>query len=54
LNAGLTVGSWNLALFVNNLTDRRAAIAGGLGEPNPLAFTYINPRSVGMNVAYKY
>ena len=54
LTAGLDFGSWNLALFVNNLTDRRAAIAGGLGEPNPLAFTYISPRSVGMNVAYKY
>jgi len=50
LRAGVKYGSWSCDLFVNNLTDRRGELGGGLGTFPPFAFTYIQPRTVGLNV----
>jgi outer membrane receptor protein involved in Fe transport len=52
LRAGMNYNDWTLNLFVNNLTDKRGLLSGGLGnQVNELAFTYIQPRAVGLSVA---
>jgi len=55
LHAGVNISSWTINLFVNNLTDRRGILFGGLGTvPNPAAFTYIQPRTAGMLATVKF
>lgn len=49
--AGLRYGSWQGNLFVNNITDRRGLLDGGVGTFNPFAFIYIQPRTVGVSIA---
>jgi len=44
-------GSFVVTCYVNNLTDRRAAISGGLGSFPATAFQFIQPRTVGLNVS---
>lgn len=51
LNAGVNHGTWAINLYVNNLTDKRVAIGGGLGTYPPYAFRYIQPRNFGFSVA---
>ena len=48
---GLKFDSWSLGAYVNNLTDRRGLLSGGLGTTLPYAFNYIQPRTVGLTVA---
>jgi iron complex outermembrane recepter protein len=50
LRAGVKYDSWTANVFVNNLTDDRGVLAGGLGAFPPFAFTYIQPRTIGLNV----
>jgi iron complex outermembrane receptor protein len=50
LRAGVYVDSWSISLYVNNLTDRRGVLAGGIGSFPPFAFTYIQPRAMGISV----
>ena len=50
LHAGLQVHSWRVNVFVNNVADKRAAIAGGQQYLPPFAFQYIEPRLIGLNV----
>jgi len=55
LHVGAKFNSWTANLFVNNLTDRRGVLFGGLGTvPNPAEFTYIQPRTVGVSATYKF
>ncbi len=52
LHAGVTISSWTLNLFVNNLADRRGTLLG-----NPVNFDsilYIQPRTVGMSVSKQF
>ena len=49
--AGLRYEEWTADLFVNNLTDRRGVLQGGLGATNPIGFYYIQPRTVGLSLA---
>jgi outer membrane receptor protein involved in Fe transport len=49
LHAGATYDAWRMSLFVNNLGDRRGVLAGGLGSFPASAFTYIQPRTVGVS-----
>jgi iron complex outermembrane receptor protein len=51
LRAGMRFSNWNANLFVNNLTDRRGLVGGGEGTFPPFAFTYIQPRTVGLVVS---
>lgn len=51
LRAGAKYDSWALNLFVNNVTDRRGAISGGLGYTPQSAFQYTQPRTIGLSVA---
>jgi iron complex outermembrane recepter protein len=51
LRAGVKYETWTVNLFVNNLTDKRAALNGGIGALYPIAFNYIEPRTIGVSVA---
>jgi len=50
LRAGLTHDSWTTTLYINNLTDRRGLLGGGVGTLIPSSFEYIQPRTAGLNV----
>lgn len=54
LNAGVNLNSWDINLYVNNLTNKYAAIGGGLGTFPPYSFTYITPRNFGVSVAKNF
>ena len=55
LHAGAKFGSWTANLYLNNLTDKRGILFGGLGTvPNPAAFTYIQPRTFGLLATFKF
>lgn len=48
LHAGLSDGPWTARVYVNNATDRRGVISGGLGTGIPLEFYDITPRTIGI------
>jgi len=51
LRTGVKDDSWTVNLFANNVADKRGLLSGGLGAPiNPFAFTYIQPRTIGLAV----
>jgi iron complex outermembrane receptor protein len=50
LQAGAKYVSWTVNFFVNNVADKRGLLAGGLGSYPPFAFSYIQPRTVGLSV----
>lgn len=50
LRAGLQSLNWTLTAFVNNATNSRGLLSGGLGV-FPFSFTRIQPRTIGLNVA---
>ncbi len=50
LRAGIKHESWTGNLYVTNITDKRGLLTGGLGTFNPNAFTYIQPRVIGVSV----
>jgi outer membrane receptor protein involved in Fe transport len=47
LSAGGRYDSWTVNLFVNNVSDKRGAFAGGF----PAGVEYTQPRTVGMSIA---
>jgi len=51
VHVGIKRDAWTLNFFVNNLTDRRAPLYGGLGTFNPAAFQFIQPRMIGLSIA---
>jgi outer membrane receptor protein involved in Fe transport len=51
LHAGARSGPWTFNLYVNNVTDKRAAVQGGIGYFEPNTFIYITPRNFGLNVS---
>jgi hypothetical protein len=51
LHAGSKYNSWTLNIFVNNVTDKRGLISGGVGNAVPYAFYYIQPRTVGLSAS---
>lgn len=53
LRAGVRSGSWNANLFVNNVGDERGELSGGAGI-FPFSFTYIQPRTVGLNLSHSF
>lgn len=51
LNAGARYEFWTMNAFVNNVTDRRALLTGGLGSsPADTLFTVIQPRTIGLSL----
>jgi iron complex outermembrane recepter protein len=51
VRAGVRYESWTANCFVTNVSDKRGLFNGGLGTVNPLAFHYIQPRTVGLLLA---
>lgn len=54
IHAGVRRDAWTANLFVNNLADRRGVLTGGFGTLNPNAFTYIQPRTLGLSVSWAF
>ena len=54
VRSGVKFDTWTVNLFVNNATDRRAQLSGGLGSTFPFAFYVIQPRTVGLSIAKTY
>jgi outer membrane receptor protein involved in Fe transport len=57
LRAGVKNGSWTTNLYVDNVTDQRGVLSGGLGaflNYTPMAFTYIQPRTIGVSIAKSF
>jgi outer membrane receptor protein involved in Fe transport len=54
LRVGLEFADWVGSLFVNNVTDKRGVLQGGLGTTNPLAFQFIQPRTMGVFVTRSF
>lgn len=51
LHGGIRYETWTGNVFINNLTDKRGILGGGLGSYPPYAFSYIQPRTVGLSIA---
>lgn len=50
VRGGAKYADWTFNLFVNNVTDRRAVLSGGIGDYPPFAFKVIQPRLIGLSV----
>ena len=50
-NAGLKSGQWAVNAFVNNLTDRKAIIGGGLGTLPRYGRYFLRPRIIGLSLS---
>ncbi|MDT9600990.1 TonB-dependent receptor domain-containing protein [Sphingosinicella rhizophila] len=48
--AGFEIKSWSLNMFVNNLTNSKGVLGGGLGTFPAFSFNYIRPRTAGINI----
>jgi outer membrane receptor protein involved in Fe transport len=51
LSAGAIFDSWRVNVYINNVTDRRGVLQGGLGYLIPSSFFYIPPRTTGVSVS---
>jgi len=49
LQLGIKGDAWTATLSANNVTDKRGVLNGGLGQFPPFAFTYIQPRNIGLS-----
>jgi len=54
LRAGVKVNSWTVNAYVNNVTNKRGLVGGGVGYDPPNAFVYITPRLMGVNVVKNF
>jgi outer membrane receptor protein involved in Fe transport len=50
LRGGVKYETWTTTVYVNNLTDKRGILAGGIGYLYPFAFVVTQPRTIGVNV----
>jgi iron complex outermembrane recepter protein len=50
LNAGVRFDEWSANLYANNIANKRGVLGGGAGTYPPFAFTYIQPRTVGVTI----
>jgi iron complex outermembrane receptor protein len=51
LHARLVLKSWTANLYVNNVTNKRGILSGGIGSLDKTGFTYIQPRTIGLSLA---
>jgi iron complex outermembrane receptor protein len=56
LRAGAQLGTWDVALFVNNVTDERGILRGGRDASLGLQYivTYIQPRAAGLSLSKSF
>jgi iron complex outermembrane receptor protein len=50
LRAGLKYGQWTMNVYGNNIGDKRGLLAGAENQYFPYDLTYIQPRTVGLNL----
>jgi outer membrane receptor protein involved in Fe transport len=50
LRAGIETGSWLVNVYANNAGNSRGVLQGGIGQFIPYAFTYQQPRTIGIYV----
>ncbi len=53
-HAGIRRGSWTVNLFVNNAGDRRGVLATTPVGPTTNAYTFIQPRTVGLSLSLNF
>jgi iron complex outermembrane recepter protein len=51
LRTGVKYDSWTVNVYANNVTDRRGVLGGGAGTYPSYAFTYIQPRMIGLSAS---
>lgn len=51
LRGGFTHDTWTATLYINNVSDKRGVLGGGVGTLIPTSFQYIQPRTIGLSVA---
>jgi len=54
LHAGFRYDSWTANVFVNNVGDERGVTNGGIGYVYTNGFVYIQPRTIGVNLAKSF
>jgi len=54
LRAGLRHETWTFNVFVNNVSDKRGILSGGLGAIVPFAFKYFQPRTAGFSLTKSF
>jgi iron complex outermembrane recepter protein len=54
LRVGMRSDRWTANIFLTNVGDERGAVYGGLGAIPPTAFTYIQPRTIGLSLAREF
>ena len=54
LRAGVRGDSWTVSFYVNNATDARPLLNGGIGYIEPNAYVYLTPRTVGLSVSRRF
>jgi len=59
VSGGARWGGWRANLYANNLTDKRGIVSGTYGglatDPNSrFEYVYIQPRTIGLSVDYKF
>lgn len=50
LHADVSYRDWTVTAYLNNITDRRGLISGGLGNVVPVSFYIIQPRTIGLSL----
>jgi len=50
LRAGVKYGPWTVNIYGNNIGNERGIIAGAENQYFPYDLTYIQPRTVGLNL----
>jgi iron complex outermembrane recepter protein len=54
LRLGARFESWAVSVYANNVMDKRAVLGGGITLTPPYAVTYIQPRTLGLNVSKEF
>jgi len=54
LRTGVHYNDWTGNLFLNNVTDRRGILAGGVGSYPATSFQIIQPRTIGLTVTRSF
>lgn len=54
LRAGADYKFLSLSVYINNVTDKRGILNGGLGFSNPFSFVYIRPRTIGTSITARF
>lgn len=54
LQAGVNLETWNATIYANNITDSRGLIGGGIGSFPLTGYSYVTPRTVGLNISKSF